>query len=158
MGPGLRGPPLQVLTNQKAASPRGLRGRMLIAQFVAMLSITEFLLRLNPHVPGVAHSGAGRLSEYLGESLTIWGIRDGSAGEGDCGLNVWSEFKPWDPRGGRRTHSCTCTHSPNNFFLNVTETGESGFILAGTHVPWALSPAPLEPGMVNTFIIPALGR
>lgn len=63
VGPGLREPPLQALANQKAASPRGLRARMLIAQFVAVLSIMEFLLRLNPHVPGVAESGAGRLSE-----------------------------------------------------------------------------------------------
>lgn len=65
VGPGLREPPLQALTNWKAASPRGLRARMLIAQFVALLSITEFLLQLNPHVPGVA-------VRELGDFQSIW--------------------------------------------------------------------------------------
>lgn len=65
VGPGLSEPPLQALTNQKAASPRGLRARMLIAQFVAVLSITEFLLRLNPRVPGVA-------IRELGEFQSVW--------------------------------------------------------------------------------------
>lgn len=65
VGPGLREPPLQALTNRKAASPRGLRARMLIAQFVAVLSITEFLLQLNPHVPGV-------VVRELGDFQSIW--------------------------------------------------------------------------------------
>lgn len=88
---------------------------MLIAQFVAVLSITEFLLRLNPRVPGEAIPELG--DRVFGERYDYLGHRDGSAGEGDCGLDVLSEFNPWDPQGGRQTHSCTCTPSPQIIFF-----------------------------------------
>lgn len=65
VGPVLCEQPLQAPTNQKAASPRGLRDRLLIAQFVAILSITEFLPWLNPRVPGVAIQELGGFQAFV---------------------------------------------------------------------------------------------